>query len=77
MPSEFYFRPPCILLPALNREGQGEGLYFRLSQNGKAEKMRGWKKKDGKVVGVICFALQNDTKQTAGPLLLIGCLGGN
>ena len=24
--------PPCILLPALNREGQGEGLYFRLSQ---------------------------------------------
>ena len=31
-PSEFYFRPPCILLPALNREGQGEGLYFRLSQ---------------------------------------------
>ena len=31
-PSEFYFRPPCILLPALNREGQGEGLYIRLSQ---------------------------------------------
>jgi len=28
-PLRIFFRPPCILLPALNREGQGEGLYFR------------------------------------------------